>query len=87
MPPHATTASTKPPQGRLTRSLGNHVHMSVAAEWALEWGDEMEDALWLGSGRLDGSLVRRHLCSSSWGGSQRFLRSMRFWGSLHLHRG
>jgi hypothetical protein len=87
MPRHAKSRSTKPTQ-RLSRSLGNpsHVNSSVAAERALDAGDEMEDALWLGSGRLDGSMVRRQLRSSRrisgiGIGSQRFLQSMRFWGS------
>ena len=60
----------------------------MAAERALQDGEDVEDTLWVGSGRFEGSLVRRQLLQASTkssrrvGGSQQLLQSMRFWESL-----
>ena len=44
---------------RPERTVGSYLRASQAAERALDQGEELEDTLWMGSGRLDGSLVRR----------------------------
>ena len=76
---------------RPDRTVGTKVRGSQAAERALDLGEEVEDTLWMGSGRINGSYVRRQLQASrskknrsrrgGFAGSQRFLQSMRFWES------
>ena len=80
------------------RKVGSYLRSSQAAERALDQGEELEDTLWMGSGRFDGSQVRRQFQkqgsrrmnpkSSRRGGfgSQRFLQSMRYLNLNHLRR-
>ncbi|CAB9530032.1 expressed unknown protein [Seminavis robusta] len=62
---------------------------SLAAERALDAGEEVEDTLWVGSGRFDGAAVRRQLAQhkSIRAGSQHLLQSMKFWESLRFGGG